>query len=221
MLRSPLDRARSVLTFRARCSVSRDCAPVVWVFSTSGFSSLVRDEACQFRNQKAERWSGANHSSIGDSWPIAFSGYPRGPRVGWETGCPKHAAPNLPAETRSRTRVSREPDGHRQRNPQRWSGRLPNYRRPISMWAGVCVGNIHRKTPVVGSDVRGFKCHLRWAKQARHCIFQSPGVSHRLNTKDLNLSSPRRRPNSLNAKNGMNVLKTTNDFASRSYNRTL
>jgi hypothetical protein len=54
----------SVLTFRAMGSVSRDCAPVVWVFSTSGFSSLVRDEACQFRNQKAERWSGANHSSI-------------------------------------------------------------------------------------------------------------------------------------------------------------
>ena len=55
LLRSPLDRARSVPTFRAMCSVSRDCAPVVWVFSTSGFSSLVRDEACQFRNQKAER----------------------------------------------------------------------------------------------------------------------------------------------------------------------
>src|SRR6202035_224395 len=63
-----------------------------------------------------------DHSSIWDSWPIAFSGYPRGPRVGCETRCPRHTAPNLPAETRSRTRVSREPDGHRQRNPQRWSG---------------------------------------------------------------------------------------------------
>jgi hypothetical protein len=59
------------------------------------------------------------------------------------------------------------------------------------------------------------------AKQARHCIFHSPGLSHRLNTKDLNLSSPRRRPNSLNAKNGMNVLKTTKDRASRSPNRKL
>jgi hypothetical protein len=39
-----------------------------------------------------------------------------------ETECPKHAAPVLQAETRSRTRVSREPDGHRQRNIQRWSG---------------------------------------------------------------------------------------------------
>src|ERR1700691_5500005 len=35
-----------------------------------------------------------DHSSIGDSWPIAFSGDPRGPRVGWETVCPRHAAPN-------------------------------------------------------------------------------------------------------------------------------
>src|SRR5271170_168429 len=59
-----------------------------------------------------------DHSSIRDSRPIAFSGYPRGPRVACETRCPKHAAPNLPAETRSRTRVSREPDGHCQRIPR-------------------------------------------------------------------------------------------------------
>src|SRR6266496_4418902 len=43
-------------------------------------------------------------------------------RVGSETKCPRHAAPNYTAETRSRTRVSREPDGHRQRNPQKWRG---------------------------------------------------------------------------------------------------
>ena len=56
-----------------------------------------------------------DHGSIRDSRPIAFSGYPRGPRVGCETWCPKHAASNKSAETRSRTKVSREPDGHRQR----------------------------------------------------------------------------------------------------------
>src|SRR5215471_3807479 len=56
-----------------------------------------------------------DHGSIGDSWPIAFSGYPRGPRVDWETARPKHGAPSKPAETRSRTRVFREPDGHRLR----------------------------------------------------------------------------------------------------------
>src|SRR5262249_57337148 len=59
--------------------------------------------------------STGDHGSIRDSWPIAISGYPRGPRVGSETTCPRHTAPNLPAETRSRTRVSREPDGHRLR----------------------------------------------------------------------------------------------------------
>src|SRR4029077_9539737 len=47
--------------------------------------------------------------------PIAFSGCPRGPRVGCETKCPKHIWPNLSAETRSRTRLSLEPDGHRQK----------------------------------------------------------------------------------------------------------
>ena len=38
---------------------------------------------------------------------MAFSGCPRGPRVDCETECPRHTAPNLSAETRSRTRVSR------------------------------------------------------------------------------------------------------------------
>src|SRR6202035_5234030 len=63
-----------------------------------------------------------DHSSIWDSWPIAFSGCPRGPRVGCETGCPKHTEPNKSAETRSRTRMSREPHGHRQRRSPGWSG---------------------------------------------------------------------------------------------------
>ena len=40
-----------------------------------------------------------DHGSIGDFSPIAFSGHPRGPRVGSETMCPRHTAPNLPAET--------------------------------------------------------------------------------------------------------------------------
>ena len=87
------------------------------------FSSLLRDEACQFRNQQSRTAvKCGSHSSIGDSWPIAFSGYPRGPRVFLETECPKHAAPIFTVETRSRTRVSREPDGHHQKNARRWSG---------------------------------------------------------------------------------------------------
>src|SRR6202043_2503255 len=58
---------------------------------------------------------------------MAFSGCPRGPRVACETKCPRHILPNFSAETRSRTRVSREPDGHRQRNLQRWSGLGPRH----------------------------------------------------------------------------------------------
>jgi hypothetical protein len=54
----------------------------------------------------------------GTHGPIALSGYPRGTRVRCETTCPRHTAPNLPVETRSRTRVSREPDGTARENPQ-------------------------------------------------------------------------------------------------------
>jgi hypothetical protein len=51
LLRSPLDGAGSVLTFRARCSVAELHGPAGLVFSTSGFH-CVRNEACQFRNQR-------------------------------------------------------------------------------------------------------------------------------------------------------------------------
>jgi len=85
-------------------------------FFSERFSSPVGNKAGLFGNPQSRTWSfGVNHSSIGDSWPIAFSGYPKGPRVGCETRCPKHTASNVPAETLSRTRVSREPHGHRQR----------------------------------------------------------------------------------------------------------
>src|SRR5216684_3563039 len=65
-----------------------------------------------------------HHGSIGDFSPIAFSGCPRGPRVGLETGCPRHAAPNLSVETHSRTRASQEPTDRR---PGRFQGmeRIP------------------------------------------------------------------------------------------------
>jgi len=48
-------------------------------FLSQWFSSPIRDEASQFWNQQAVRWSGAHHGSIWDSWPIAFSGGARGP----------------------------------------------------------------------------------------------------------------------------------------------
>src|SRR6202171_4635004 len=92
LLLSPLDRASSVLTYRAMCSVAGPCDPVNL---DQRFSSLVLDEACQFRNQQSRTVvKFGDHSSIWDSWPIAFSGCPRGTRVAWETKCPRHAVPN-------------------------------------------------------------------------------------------------------------------------------
>src|SRR6202521_4611191 len=104
-----------VLTFRPMDSVQCTAGCGCLDFHSKRFSSLLYDEACPFRNQQAVRWSDGDHSSIWDSWPIAFSGHPRGPRVVCETECPRHAAPNFSAETRSRTRVSREPAAHRQK----------------------------------------------------------------------------------------------------------
>jgi hypothetical protein len=107
LLRSPLDGAGSVLNSRAMCSVAGRVGPAVWVFSTSGFHRFFANEAARFRNQQSRiSVKFGDHSSIWDSWPIAFSGYPRGPRVACETRCPKHAAPNLSAETRSLRIVS-------------------------------------------------------------------------------------------------------------------
>ena len=62
-------------------------APVVRISSTSGFHRLFATKPVSSETSKAERWSDANHGSIGDSWPIAFSGCPRGPSVTCETGC--------------------------------------------------------------------------------------------------------------------------------------
>src|SRR6266853_4662806 len=56
--------------------------PSGWGFLYQRFSSLLRDEACQFRNQQSRMVvKFGDHGSIRDSWPIAFSGCPRGPRV--------------------------------------------------------------------------------------------------------------------------------------------
>ena len=106
LLPSPRERAR-VLSCRCMVSVCRAQCPRDLGFFYQRFSSPIATKPISSETRKAERWSGANHGSIGDSWPIAFSGCPRGPRVGCETTCPRHIAPNFTAETRSRTRVSR------------------------------------------------------------------------------------------------------------------
>ena len=62
---------------------------MVWVFSTSGFHRFFVTKPVSSETGKAERRSDGDHGSIWDSWPIAFSGYPRGSRVSGETECPK------------------------------------------------------------------------------------------------------------------------------------
>jgi hypothetical protein len=127
LLPSPRDGAR-VLTCRAMVSVCRAQGPSDLGFFYQRFSSPIATKPISSETRKAERWSGANHGSIGDSWPIAFSGCPRGPRVGCETKRPRHIVPNLSAETRSRTRVSRrEPTATTEKNFPRWSGLGPRH----------------------------------------------------------------------------------------------
>src|SRR6266850_7575490 len=55
LLLSPLDRARSVLTYRAMCSVAGQCDPVVWVFSTTGFHRFLATKPSSSETSKAER----------------------------------------------------------------------------------------------------------------------------------------------------------------------
>jgi hypothetical protein len=55
LLLSPLDRARFVLTYRAMCSVAGQCAPVDWVFSTSGFHRFFATKPVSSETSKAER----------------------------------------------------------------------------------------------------------------------------------------------------------------------
>src|SRR6202030_4309422 len=82
LLRSPPDRAKSVLTDRAMCSVVRQGRPVVWIFSTSGFHRFFATKPVSSETSKAERWPNlATIVLLGTRWPIAFSGYARGPRV--------------------------------------------------------------------------------------------------------------------------------------------
>jgi hypothetical protein len=110
LLSSPSAGTRMVLVFRPMDSVLRTACRCCLNFHSQRFSSRGRDDASLFRDRQAQRLSGANHGSIRGSWPMAFSGCPRGPRVVCETGCPRHAAPNFTVETHSRTRASQEPD---------------------------------------------------------------------------------------------------------------
>ena len=133
------------MTARTKCSVAGRYGPAIWVSSPSGFHRFFATKPVSSETNKAEPRSSGDHSSIRDSWPIAFSGYPRGPRVGCETRCPKHAAPNLPAETRSRTRVSREPDST---PPEKIPGMERKGSETLKLFV---VSDIWRRSPLLSS----------------------------------------------------------------------
>src|ERR1039457_2952946 len=63
-------------------------------FPFSADSWCCRNDGLRFLTQHAEWLCSANHGSIRDFSPIAFSGCPRGHRVSRKTWCPKHAQPN-------------------------------------------------------------------------------------------------------------------------------
>ena len=71
------------------------------------------------------------------------------PPLGWkalgEVASRVLSAPNLSAETRSRTRVSREPDGHRQRRSPGWSGSAQ--RHSSSLWFQMLGVEAHSSLP--------------------------------------------------------------------------
>jgi len=77
----PTPWSRMVLVFRSRISGRCCVRAALMVFSASGFHRLGATKPVRSETNQAARLSGANHGSIGDSWPIAFSGCPRGTRV--------------------------------------------------------------------------------------------------------------------------------------------
>src|SRR6266436_1141860 len=146
LLLSPLDQASSVLTFRAMCTVAGPCDPVVLVFSTSGFHRFLATKPVSSETGKAERRSKfGDHSSIWDSWPIAFSGYPRGPRVVWRLGARGTQRLTNQLRLALELRVSREPDGHRQRRSPGWSGL--DQRHSSCLWFQILGVEAHSSLP--------------------------------------------------------------------------
>ena len=124
MLPAPRIGAASVLTGRSAQGIAERLGPVLSIFSPSGFHRLFATKPVRSETHKqAERLSGGNHGSIRDSWPIAMSGYPRGPIVALRLRCTRHAGPNDLVETHPRTQVSRTGLATAREVPQQRNGR--------------------------------------------------------------------------------------------------
>jgi len=94
VLRSPVDEAGSVLVRRTMGSVCRTQRPAVWVSLSAVFINCSRRSLSVPKQAKQNGGQVGDHGSIGDSWPMAFSGCPRGPRVRWETAGPRCVVPS-------------------------------------------------------------------------------------------------------------------------------
>src|ERR1700743_53133 len=89
--------------------------PEVRDFSPGGCHRLLATKPVQFRNQQSRTALSGDHGSICDSSPVAFLVIREG--LGYCLRLRARGTQRLTAisETRSRTRVSRGPDGHRWR----------------------------------------------------------------------------------------------------------
>jgi len=74
LLRSPLDGAGTVLTARTRCSVAGQYRPAVGFSLPAVFIASSQRSLSVPKSTKQNVVKIGDHSSIRDSWPIAFSG---------------------------------------------------------------------------------------------------------------------------------------------------
>jgi len=100
------------------CSVAGHCDPRGLGFLYQRFSLLFATKPVRFEPTKQNVVKICDHSCIWDSWPIAFFGLSERAWVGCETECPRHAAPNLSAETRSRTECLENPTAPPEKFPE-------------------------------------------------------------------------------------------------------
>jgi hypothetical protein len=113
LLRSPLDRGRSVLTYRAMCSVAGPCDPVVWVFSTSGFhrlfaigrlpsdpdiSSIKTSTMITSSNSLRREWDAHSSAQASTSHHVRYRAVPRTNRTRTTASTHNHSATSSTSE---------------------------------------------------------------------------------------------------------------------------
>src|SRR6058998_2251918 len=115
---SPLHRRGAVILglIQPRCALSRSWSRClilrcVAVTSQRGFMLAIVATPSFLKRTSMTVCQVGNHGPIGDSWPIAFLGCPRGHRVPQRLVHEAHW-PNFRFDTLSRTRASQEPDWH-------------------------------------------------------------------------------------------------------------